>query len=682
MTSTPVPGSGLTVFALLDDRDASARRPTSRLYTGFVRQHRCVEPSTLEAVYAAIEADQRAGLHAVLLGDYEWGAKLLQAGHRGLAADDASSLRVLMFRELTMLSREAVDAWLRDEAPACFDDDAEHQALDAAPAAIGQGATASPGVAGVAALQASVDRPAFVEAIHAIHESIRNGETYQVNYTYRLHGRAYGSPLALYRRLRARQPVAYGALITLPPDDDEAGHVDGARRVVLSCSPELFLRVDAGHATARPMKGTASRTAAPEADSETARLLAIDVKNRAENLMIVDLLRNDLGRLAVTGSVRVPALFSIEPYSTVFQMTSTVQAQLRDEVDLPTLLRAVFPCGSITGAPKHYTMGLIARLESTPRGLYTGAIGWLDAPQGGARLGDLCLSVAIRTLTLGERDGRGERPAVLGIGAGIVLDSVAADEYDECRLKARFLTGLDPGFELFETMRGHRDNGVLRLDAHLARLQASAARLGFACDLDALRRQLDKARHAWPAGQTMRIRLALAHDGRSTLAAVPLAPLPGLPPDPALDDGAVPAPPLDTSPFVRLGLAATVLPDVDPLAAHKTTRRAHYDAAVREAEADGAFDLLFFTRDGRLVEGGRSSVFLRLDGHWFTPPVADGALPGVMRAAVLADPRWAARERSLRRDDLQRAEAIVVTNALRGVLPAQLDLAAIREAAS
>jgi para-aminobenzoate synthetase/4-amino-4-deoxychorismate lyase len=611
--------AGQDSFALLDDRAATLDRPFSRLYTDLVREHRCTDPATLDATWAAVEADQRAGLHAVLLADYEWGAKLLLAGHARLAADDASSLRVLMFGRLVRLSSAEVDAWLAQRGDR--DGDAAR-------------------VAGVMDLAPSVDRKAFGAAIAAIHEAIRSGETYQVNYTYRLHGQAYGSPVDLFRQLRARQPVSYGALIALP---------DGGW--VLSCSPELFLRHAAGLLTARPMKGTAPRIAAPESDSEMARRLSLDIKNRAENLMIVDLLRNDLGRVAQTGSVTVPALFAIEPYTTLFQMTSTVNARIRPEVGFAELLRAVFPCGSITGAPKHHTMELIAELESTPRGLYCGAIGWVDAPRGEARIGDFCMSVAIRTLTLGvERAGR--RPARLGIGAGIVLDSQADDEFEECLLKARFLTGLDPGFELFETMWAQRGTGVRRLELHLARLARSARTLGFAFDEAAARALIADAVNALPATGASRLRLALTHDGRLTAASAALAPLP--------------------AGEVGLLIADTRLPAHNPLSAHKTTLRRLYDAGVQTAERAGAFDSLFFTTDGRLVEGGRSTVFVRLDGRWWTPPLADGALPGIMRTQLLADPEWGAAERSLSLGDLRRAQAIVVCNALRGVLPAHL----------
>ena len=622
-------------FALLDDPGATAERPASRLYSGFVREHRCVDASTLDAMWARVDADLRAGLHGVLLADYEWGVKLLGSGLRAgsapMTGNDPSSLRVLMFSDLARLARDEVEHWLEQQ-----------DAQDAS--------------AGVMDLHCDTDLAAFTAAIARIHEAIRAGQTYQVNYSYRLHGLAYGSPLALYRRLRARQPVAYGAFIALPPGD-EVTHI-------LSCSPELFVRHDQGTLTTRPMKGTAARAATPEADSHAAQHLSLDEKSRAENLMIVDLLRNDLGRIAQTGSVRVSDLFAIEPYASVFQMTSTVQADVRAELGMPEVLRAVFPCGSITGAPKHHTMALIAQLEAAPRGLYCGAIGWVDAPQGDAKLGDFGLSVAIRTLTLGA-EHRGLRPAQLGVGAGILLDSNATDEFEECALKARFLTGLDPGFELFETMRASAQ-GVALLDRHLARLAHSARVLGFAFDRTAALALIDRFLSGLAdAGEAHRLRLSLAHDGRLTLTHGALA---------ALSVSAVTSPHelAAATDAVGLLIATQRLSDANPLAAHKTTLRQHYDDGVRAAEQAGAFDSLFFTEDGRLVEGGRTSVFVKLDGRWFTPPVTDGALPGVMRGVLLNDPAWQARERTLHQADLARAEAIVVCNALRGVLPARL----------
>jgi len=412
----------MTCFALLDDCTASATAPTSRLYTGFLREHRCDDPRTLDDVWRAVQRDLRDGGHALVLADYEWGARLHGVDVARAAPSDGGALRVLIFAQLAHLSAAQVEDWLRvqdADGGAGYPYDSEH-----------------PAPAAILAPRASVDRAAFDAAIARIHHAIGEGETYQVNYTYRLDFDAFGSPVSLYRRLRERQPVAFGAFIALPPGPGPSH--------VLSCSPELFLRHRAGRLVTRPMKGTARRASVVEGDSELARLLEEDIKNRAENLMIVDLLRNDLGRIARVGSVRVPALFSVEPYATIFQMTSTVEAELPEETGFPAILRALFPCGSITGAPKHRTMQLIADLESTPRGLYTGSIGWIDAPgpeRPNAACGDFCLSVVIRTLTLGP-GGQRLRRGQMGVGAGIVIDSTAAEEFEECALKARFLTGL------------------------------------------------------------------------------------------------------------------------------------------------------------------------------------------------------------------------------------------------
>jgi len=621
----PAPGAGpQSVFALLDDCEASAAQPSSRLYTGFVREHVCTDATdraALDALWAAVAQDQRVGLHALLLADYEWGEALVLGQPSG--DYPGAALRLLMFSHLQRLAREQVGAWLQSWP--------------------GSGAGG-----GTLALQESVDEAGFAAAIERIHAAIRAGETYQVNYTYRLQGQAWGEPVALYAGLRARQPVPFGALLRLPDD-----------RWLFSCSPELFLRQQHGVLSARPMKGTAARRLAHEsdgvgdreADQASARKLQTDRKSQAENVMIVDLLRNDIGRVALTGSVQVPALFEIESYATVHQMTSTVQARLRPEVGWPELLRATFPCGSVTGAPKHRTLQLIRALESTPRGPYCGAIGWLDAAPPGQRVGDFCLSVAIRTLTLGPPH-QGLRPLSLGVGAGIVHDSMAADELAECRLKASFLTGLDPGFDLFETLLHLPGRGLQHLALHLARLAASARALGFAFDPEAAQALLRQRTAELPTDGPARVRLALSHSGRLSLAHAPLATLP-----PGV---------------VTLRLHPEPLPLHDPLAAHKTTRRSHYDAGIRAAEREGAFDSLFFNTADELVEGGRSNVFLRLGGRWFTPPVSGGALPGIQRSLLLAEPAWAASEARLTRADLQRAEAIVVCNALRGVLPARL----------
>ena len=667
------------MFALLDDCDASDSSRSSRLYTGFVREHVATDGTRLDAVCEAAVADAAAALNAVVLGDYEFGRDLhlknveqKQSTQRG-----AASLRFLLFERCEKLTRDETDAWL-----AAMDGDAS-----------------VPSVAGAANVVESVTPDEFDAAIAAVHEALVTGESYQVNYTYRLTFDVFGSPVGLYRRLRARQPVRYGALIALPGDE-----------WVVSCSPELFVEKNGERLRTRPMKGTTARGGTAEEDARAEAFLRRDPKNRAENLMIVDLLRNDVSRVAKTGSVRVPALFSVERYPSIWAMTSTIEAELAAGVSFADLLRALFPCGSITGAPKHRTMQLIDEIEATPRGLYTGTVGWYDAPAGGAGqpgqgredaqpLGDFCLSVAIRTLTLsapsagtGTQDLRGPRRGTMGVGGGIVLDSVAADEYAECRLKAKFLTGADPGFQLFETMRASRAGGIAHLERHLARLTGSAAQLGFAFDEAVLRAQIAERCAQLPEAGEYRFRLALRKDGVAEITTAPLGPVKTL-----ADAASAAARALDAAPFAAApapslsagtdatsgsGLAVGVLlaPEHgfaptrsgDFLLRHKTTHRAEFDRGWREAEARGGFDVLFFNERGELTEGGRSNVFVKLDGHWWTPPLAAGLLPGVMRQVLLEDPALGARERVLTLPDVRNAEALLVCNALRGALPARI----------
>lgn len=608
-------------FALLDDVESSMAARTSRLYTGFEREQRCDDPAALDGFWVQVEEAMSRGLHALVLADYEWGARL-----QGLGGAEGS-LRVLLYRDLVFLSADEVDAWLAA---------LEHGHLASeAP---------SPGEAAVLGIRASVDRAAFDSAIECIHRAIADGETYQVNYSYRLDFEVFGSPVSLYRRLRARQPVRYGALLSLPEGEGP--------RHVLSCSPELFVEQRGGVLRTRPMKGTAPRSGDDAVDDRRAERLRSDPKNRAENLMIVDLLRNDIGRIARTGSVHVPALFSVESYRTVLQMTSTVEAEPASGLSFSDVLRALFPCGSITGAPKLQTMRHIQHLETRPRGLYTGAIGWVEPGHNG-RMGDFCLSVPIRTLLLQAADEEGRCRGELGIGAGIVIDSTADEEYAECELKASFLTGLDPGLALFESLYVTRQAGVRQRGRHLARLAESAQALGFRYCAETIERRLDAVCAGLETDQPQRLRLVLHRDGLVELTAVPLDALPAGP--------------------VQVRLAASPLSPITGLMRHKTTWRAPYDAALREAQSLGAFDMLFYDEADRLTEGARSNVFLRLDGQWLTPALSGGGiLPGTMRAALLEDPAWQASEARLTVADLRRAERILLTNALRGAIEAVL----------
>ena len=615
-------------FALLDDASPEGTQTPggrSRLYTGHTGTLRCDDigqwPQLLERMQAALAR----GEYAVTVCSYELGAELLQLGPRAAPAADAETppplARILLFSQCVLLSSAEVGDWL---AARSFPIDRP---------------------SGIANIGANIDQDTFSAALARIHDYIEAGDTYQVNYTYRLRFDAFGSIHALYARLRGRQPVPYGALVGLE---------DGS--AILSLSPELFVRHQDGVLTARPMKGTAP--AAPPAQSAEnilrATTLAADPKNRAENLMIVDLLRNDIARVARTGTVEVPALFEVHRYSSVLQMTSTITAKLRDDATLADIFDALYPCGSITGAPKRRTMEIIRELEPDPRGVYTGAIGWFDPRKDGdsGKVGDFCMSVPIRTLTLqAPASPNGARRGEMGVGAGIVFDSDAREEYAECQLKARFLTGLKNDFEIFETMRATRAGGVRHRERHLRRLAASAACFGYAWDAAAANAYLDTACAMLDADTDYRLRLALSAAGAFSVQHAPLTPL--------------------TEP-VRVLLAPDATEAGDLFLRHKTSIRSRYDAAWREAEAQGAFDTLFFNERGELTEGGRTNVFVRIAGRWLTPPLGSGVLPGVMRGVLLEDPQWDAGEAVITRAMLAAADEIVVCNGLRGAMRAVL----------
>lgn len=465
----------------------------------------------------------------------------------------------------------------------------------------------------------AIDEARFAGDIEQVLAHIAAGDTYQVNYTFPVEAPFAADPWRWYRETAAHAAVPYPACIDL------------GDAVVMSLSPELFLERRGSRLTARPMKGTARRGRWLGEDERLARALEADAKARAENVMIVDLLRNDVGRLAEIGSVQVRELCRLERYPTVWQLTSTIEARLRADVSLRDLLTATFPCGSVTGAPKVSTMGIIAALEAAPRGLYTGAIVLLRPG------GDFIASVPIRTVVLDRRAGR----AVFGVGAGITADSVAADEWAECLAKARVVRppAVPDDAELFETFR--LEHGVCaRAEAHLARLRDSARLFGWTGAEAAGRDALLALGRAHPEG-TWRVRLFLARDGALRVEAVPF----------------------DPSPQVwRVGFAREPIDLRSPLVFNKTTCRAAYDAAL--AAVPGVDDVLLWNARGELTETTRASLIAVIDGIAVTPTLACGLLPGVMRGELLT--RGDVEERVLRADDLRRASAIWLVNSLRG----------------
>src|SRR6185312_9887765 len=423
------------------------------------------------------------------------------------------------------------------------------------------------------------DEAAYARRFARVKAYIAAGDIYQANLSFRAHFPFLGDPLALYERLRTLSQAAHCAF------------ADDGERQVLSLSPELFFDLAAdGPITVRPMKGTLAR----HGDDAVERAqLAASAKDRAENLMIVDLIRNDLSRIAKPGSVAVEDLFMIESYPTLHTMVSTVTAKKRAGVGVADILRALFPCGSITGAPKIRAMEILHELEASPRGAYCGALGWF-APDGSARF-----NVAIRTLTISH--GRGE----LGIGGGVVQDSDGAGEYAECKLKARFFEQGRQPIELIETLRHARD--FVRLNAHLVRMQNSAAVLGLAFDGAMARTALDEA-VAGRAGP-LRVRLTLDEEGTNRAAAY------DLPPDPVHWTFRLATQPLDSN---------------DLLLRHKTSWRALYDQPHPDCD-----ELIFCNERGELTEGARSNLFIRRGDVLLTPPLEAGLLPGVLRAELI-----------------------------------------------
>ncbi len=479
--------------------------------------------------------------------------------------------------------------------------------------------------------QPDTPRTQYEVAIADIRRKIADGEIYQANYTLRLRTAFRGDAYAWFDDLRRAAHVHFGAYLDI-----------GAHRL-LSLSPELFFAWDGRHITARPMKGTATRAERDIEDRERAEALRQSEKNRAENLMIVDLLRNDVSRVARPGSVAVPQLFSLETYPTVHQMTSTVTAETREGTRLSDVLKALFPCGSITGAPKIRATEVMTALENAPRGPYCGAIGYV-AP-GGACV----FNVAIRTIVI-DKEGNAE----CGVGGGIVWDSTAGDEYAEAMAKSRFMARASNGFELIETLRLSEGRYDWR-ERHLARLARSAAELGFACDPAAIGQALDSHAADNPI-ETRRVRLTLSRDGIVTIASTAL---PG------------PAPewyrPADVEPRL-VALARESVPRSDPSLFHKTTRRGRYERA-REDHPQ-AFDVLMWNEEGELTEFTIGNLVVQLDGVWCTPPVSAGLLPGVLREELLV--RGLIVERTVHREDLSRASAMGFINGVRGWLPVKI----------
>jgi para-aminobenzoate synthetase / 4-amino-4-deoxychorismate lyase len=594
--STPALAEG---FVLLDN--STSLSATSLLFEHPSRIIRADEPQGVAAALAELKQAIASGLHAAGFFSYELGY-VLEPKLAGLLPSKRSVplLWFGLYNAPRKMSGAEVQNWLTAEA-------------------IGNPT--------LGALAHTWDATSYLERFDEVKNKINSGDIYQLNLTFKAKFNLQGSPLALYRDLRLKQRVAYGGL------------VDTGDATILSSSPELFIEQEGRVIATRPMKGTAPRAGTVAGDDEVRRTLSSDIKSRAENLMIVDLMRNDLGRIADLGSVSVTDLFTVETFKTLHQMTSGVRAVLKGNVELEDLLRAIFPPGSVTGAPKIRAMELIRALETDPRGVYCGAIGYF-APDG-----DSLFNVAIRTAVI-DRSGAGH----MGIGSGVVADSDGAKEYAECLLKMKFLTDPVRRFELIETLLYDGAKGFWLLDGHLKRLANSASYFAFVFDDAKIRAEL-KSAIAGKEHERLRVRLLLDEDGKITVTSAALA-----------------AP--VAAPVMRYVVSDTRLNSGDLFLYHKTTRRELYDREwAHFSETLGADEVIYLNERGELAEGSRTSIFIKRGEELVTPPLAAGVLPGVLRQSLLDDGR--AAEAVLTLEDLNRAEDVYLGNSVRGLVKAQ-----------
>ena len=531
---------------------------------------------------------------------------------------------------------------------------------------------------------AAISAAQFHANIAEIRERIAAGQTYQVNLTfpYRAQLRAFvpndessaahpnnndSALFAAFAQLVRAVNVPYAGLLLFPENS------------LLSFSPELFFELEGLQLRTRPMKGTAPLGATPEETARIADALAHDEKNRAENLMILDLLRNDVARLPQTRAVHVPERFHVQSYGSILQMTSTVQAELRAQPSLLALFDALFPCGSITGAPKHETLRIIQDIEPYARGAYCGAIGYIQRDANEPSQLQMRMNVAIRTLEtratpIIEPYGIARWPIQCSVGAGITYDSEAEAEWQECALKAQFLARHTAPFELIETIRLMHGPIAAQmpqwrvpdvfLNAHRERMMHSAQILGFAWDGDAFSACLEQARQeaqtfaaTLTSENALRLRISLNSDGAFTAQLAPLETW--------------------TNP-VPFAIYPEPMPSTNPMLAHKTSMRATYNRALAQAKVEGLFDYLFVNERGEITEGARSCILLQLDGAWYTPPLASGVLPSVARTLALRNSDKKISQQILTLSDMRRAEQILLGNALYGWQPASENAVAPR----
>lgn len=478
-------------------------------------------------------------------------------------------------------------------------------------------------------IRPNISENTYLKAIAKIKDLIAQGFTYQVNYTFKLKFSFSGSASGLFFNLRNNQSVSYSAFIKAGP------------YFVLSFSPELFFRKIKDKIYTRPMKGTARRGRDLQEDRAVARGLRRCLKNRSENIMIVDLLRNDLGRISATGSVRVCRLFNVEKYQTLFQMTSDIKARLKTDDFVFDIFRYIFPSGSVTGAPKIKTMEIIRQLEKEPRKIYTGSIGFFSPDKSGT------FNVAIRTLLINSQT----KAAEMAVGSGIVYDSIPEREFEECCLKANFLTHRPQEFQLIETMLWRPDKGYLLIDKHLKRLESSSKYFNFPFNKKDIMAALKKLQRYFKKN-FYRVRLLLDRKGNIKLKSS-LLKKPGKRP--------------------KVCISSKKTRSRNPFLYHKTTNRKIYDVEYKRCKRLGFYDVIFTNEKGEVTEGAISNIFIRKNGKFYTPPINCGVLDGIYRRYLLSSKKYIIKEKVLFIDDLFSADEIYLSNSVRGLVKVYLE---------
>lgn len=469
----------------------------------------------------------------------------------------------------------------------------------------------------------------YAKNIFKIKNYIAKGQTYQINYTVKYKFTFKGLAQNLFLDLCRKQHVHYSAFI------------DCDNFQILSLSPELFFKRHNERVILKPMKGTLDRGFGFKGDFQKAKELKNSLKNRAENIMIVDLIRNDIGRVSVYGEVITRSIFDIEKYDTLFQMTSTVASRLKKDISWYELFRNIFPSGSVTGAPKIRTMQIIESLEKEPRYVYTGSIGFISPKKEGI------FNVAIRTVLIDKK----RKNAEMGIGSGIVWDSDAKKEYEECNLKSKFLTESYCNFQLIETMLWRKPEGFFLLDYHLRRLGQSAKYFGFAFDKGPIIKQLIKEAKLFDKTKNHRVRLLLYKDGSIAIESRVLSGSDGL---------------------VKIALSKKKTNSLDNFLFHKTTRRKLYNDEYKKYKRQGFYDVVFINENNQMTEGAISNIFIKTNGIFYTPPVSCGLLEGTFRKYLIENKSIPIKEKVLYRDDLLKADKIYLTNAVRGMVEVKL----------